>query len=161
VSGTRGNDPPGVRECARAWFALSLVGLACAVFLVLVAPANAGRIIGVAGVAFFGTVSNALHRRVRAKAPKWETTAWGVSVEGSPFGLIEWRDVERAYLWRQPTAELLCLCVRDPSKYTERLSRSAAIDAVFGPNLGRRTLVIDVSNSDTQALLRAIRTRVR
>jgi hypothetical protein len=150
-----------VRECARAWFVLALLGLACAIFLIIVAPVNAGRIIGLVGVAFFGTVSNALLRRVRAKAPRWETSAWGVSIEGSPFGLVEWRDVERAYLWRQPTAELLCLCVRDPSKYMERLSRSAAIDAAFRPNLGRRTLVIDVSNSDTAALLRAIRSRVR
>lgn len=154
-------DPPGVRECARAWFVLALVGLASAVFLVLVAPVNAGRVIGVVGVAFFGTVSTALFRRMRARAPKWETTPWGVSVEGSPFGLIEWRDVERVYLWRQPTAELLCVCVRDPSKYMDRLSRTAAFDAAFAPNHGRRTLVIDVSNSDTTALLQAIRTRVR
>jgi len=155
-----GSRTPGVRDTARVWIILCAIALAGSLFLFLGMPTFPHRAVGGVGIVFFGLAINTLSRRARLRAPKWDSSAFGVSVEGSPFGVIEWRDVERAYLWRRPTAELLCLCVRDPTKYRERLSTAAAIDAAFAPNLGRRTLVIDVSCADTRALLAAIEARV-
>jgi hypothetical protein len=138
--------PPDLRRIHLTWLVLCCIVVAGGIGFVL-APKLAYDVpLGWILILSFGSRAVDLYQRVMEGPRPVRVDGYGVEVEGSGYGLVEWRDIESADLWRASGRDWLALGVSDPDKYVRRLPLRERLVRLLRPNFGPYTLAIDVSS---------------
>jgi hypothetical protein len=137
--------PPELYRIQRTWFIICCgVTLAGAGFVL--APALPHDVaLGWAIILGFGNRAVDLYQLLSSAPRPARVDAYGVEIDGCPYGRVEWRDIETASYWRASGRDWLALGVSDPDKYVRRLPTVERFCNFLKPNFGPRTLAIDVS----------------
>ncbi len=138
--------PPDIRRIHMTWLVLSCIAVAGGIGFVLGPKTPYDMPLGWILILTFGTRAVDLYQRLAAHPRPARVDGFGVEVEGSGYGLVEWRDIESANLWRASGRDWLALGVSDPAKYTRRLGPRERLRRWLRPNFGPYTLAIDVSS---------------
>lgn len=154
--------PSDLRRIHCTWFVLCCIAVAGGIGFVLAPQLPHDVPLGWLLILVFGSRALDLHQRVAAAPRPARIDGFGVEVEGSGYGLVEWRDIESADLWRASGREWLALGVSDPRKYEQRLPVRERLAHLLRPNFGPYTLAIDVSTvlDGGRALYEKVRARV-
>jgi hypothetical protein len=154
------DDDP--RRPQRVAFVVCTILLAIAAMLFVSPRAPQHTVIGGAGVALFGLGAAVHLRRLLAPTPHAVLDAYGLAIDTSGYGLLEWRDIAQASLWQVQGADVLCLRVADPDKYIDRLPLTGRALTWLQPNLGPSTLCIDITavEGGSSPLLAAVTARL-
>lgn len=138
--------PPDLRRVHFTWFVLCCIVVAGGIGFVLAPKLPYDVVLGWIMILTFGSRAIDLYQRVMASPRPARIDGYGVEVEGSGYGLVEWRDIESADLWRASGRDWLALGVSDPAKYVRRLPPAERLARLLRPNFGPYTLAIDVSS---------------
>jgi|APFre7841882724_1041349.scaffolds.fasta_scaffold00642_6 hypothetical protein len=137
--------PPDIRRINLTWLVLCLVAVAGGIGFVLVPKTPYDMPLGWILILSFGSRALDFYQRLATHPRPARIDSFGVEVEGSGYGLVEWRDIESAAYWRASGRDWLALGVSDLSKYEQRLTTRDRLVHVLRPNFGPYTLAIDVS----------------
>jgi len=137
--------PPDIRRINLTWLVLCLVAVAGGIGFVLVPKTPYDMPLGWILILGFGSRALDFYNRLAELPRPARVDGFGVEVEGSGYGLVEWRDIESADFWRASGRDWLALAVSDPSKYQRRLTPGERMASVLRPNFGPYTIAIDVS----------------
>ncbi len=154
--------PPDLYRIQRTWFIICCgVTLAGAGFVLHPAlpydvPLGWVMILG------FGSRALDLYQLMSCTPRPARVDAFGVEIDGCPYGRVEWRDIESAEFWRASGRDWLALGVSDPEKYVRRLPTLERVFNFLKPNFGPHTLAIDVSTvlEGGRALYEKVRSRL-
>jgi hypothetical protein len=137
--------PPDIRRINLTWLVLCLVAVAGGIGFVLAPKTPYDMPLGWILILSFGSRALDFYQRLCESPRPARVDGFGVEVEGSGYGLVEWRDIESADLWRASGRDWLALGVSDPSKYARRMTATDRLRSALRPNFGPYTLAIDVS----------------
>jgi len=136
--------------------ALSMVG--GGVLLVLV-DKGVGRMVGWMNILFFGGCALIFARQLADRRPRIEITDRGIEDRTLKVGVIDWADIQGVQLRRYFGNPLIGIELRDPGKYTNRLSpvlqRMVALNDKLGfPPLSLNLAGTSVDPEQIEELLR-------
>jgi hypothetical protein len=137
--------PDDIRRINLTWLVLCLVALAGGIGFVIAPKTPYDMPLGWILILSFGSRALDFYQRLCESPRPARVDGFGVEVDGSGYGLVEWRDIETADLWRASGRDWLALGVSDPSKYARRMTVADRLRGVLRPNFGPYTLAIDVS----------------
>jgi hypothetical protein len=137
--------PDDIRRIQVTWLVLCGIAVVGGIGFVLGPKTPYDMPLGWILILSFGSRALDIYQRLAAHPRPARVDGLGVEVEGSGYGLVEWRDIESADLWRASGRDWLALGVSDPSKYSRRLTAMERLKTALRPNFGPYTLAIDVS----------------
>ena len=109
-----------VVRSSRANWTIRLLG--CLVFVIggmlMLGEVDAPRIVAWSSIIFFGGCALVAVREMVDRRPRIVVDDRGILDRTLRVGVIEWRDIVHLQLW----GDFVCLELRDPAKYTSRLS---------------------------------------
>jgi hypothetical protein len=154
--------PPDIRRINLTWLVFCIVVVAGGIGFVLAPKTPYDMPLGWILILSFGSRALDFYQRLLEHPRPARVDGFGVEVEGSGYGLVEWRDIESADFWRASGRDWLALGVSDPSKYQRRLRPGDRIASFLRPNFGPYTIAIDVSSvlEGGRALYDKVRSRI-
>lgn len=124
--------------------ALAAVGAVVAAMHVSVVLGMLMLVVGIVAAALFA--AQALDRR-----PRVIINDSGIYDRTMKVGRIDWNDVSGAYVRRMRGAVFVCVELRDPERYTNRLSAALRQRSEAHRNLGLTELSVNLSGTGTDA----------
>lgn len=149
---------------SRSRWALYLVGSALFTTIgVLVVRTRNGMLIGWADIIFFGCATLLCARNLLDTRPRIVLDDNGVLDRTLKVGVIAWSDITDAYARSMHGQNFICLNLRDPEKYTSRLSPAMRRMVSLNAKLGFTDLSLNFAgtNANVSQLEALIQSRIR
>jgi hypothetical protein len=146
--GRPGMDPIVLGAARGRWLLLLVVALCFVAAGVLMIASGDALLVGWMSVAFFGACAVVFVWQLLDRRPRIVIDDRGILDRTLRVGVIEWGDVEGAYLRRIQGNPFLCLELRDPEKYTARLSPTLRRVVALNRTLGFTDLSLNLTGVD-------------
>lgn len=124
---------------------LSLIFVAGGIFILFVGKDLKATLIGWSCIIFFGFGLLIFLRQIFDTRPRIVINQIGIFDRTLDVGVIEWRDIEHAYLNSIFGNDFISLVLRDTDKYLQRTSKPKAKLARYNKTLGFETINLNLS----------------
>ncbi len=135
-------------------FVLALAGacfVAGGVFLLAVDKSPEGTLVGWMSIVFFGGCTLVFLWQLFDTRPRLIIDDRGVWDRTLKVGVVEWHDISDAYVKHIQGNPFVCIALRDPTKYTRRLSPLLRRMASLNRALGFTELSLNLTGTDLDA----------
>src|SRR5881397_2362895 len=135
-------------------FVLALAGacfVAGGVFLLAVDKSPEGTLVGWMSIVFFGGCTLVFVWQLFDTRPRLIIDDRGVWDRALKVGVVEWHDISDAYVKHIQGNPFVCIALRDPTKYTRRLSPLLRRMASLNRALGFTELSLNLTGTDLDA----------
>ena len=156
-------QPISIQSSRKKWLGyliLSLPFIATGLWMI---ASDASSLLGWECTIFFGGVALVFTRQLSDRRPRITIDEKGILDRTLRMGVVEWNDIDGAYLKRMPGATFICLQLRDAKKYTSRLSPRVQRVVALNEKLGATPVSLNLTGVDAkpQDILDLIETQVR
>ena len=156
-------QPLIVQPSRKKWLgylALSLAFVAAGVWMI---ATEGSSLLAWECTVFFGCTALVFVRQLSDRRPRITIDEKGILDRTLRMGVIEWNDIDGAYLKRMPGATFICLQLRDAKKYTSRLSPRVQRVVALNEKLGATPVSLNLTGVEAkpQEVLDLIETQVR
>jgi hypothetical protein len=130
---------------------LSLVFVAGGIFILSVGKDLKSTIIGWSCIIFFGFGLLVFLRQILDTRPRIVIDENGIFDRTLGIGVIDWQDIEQAYLNSIFGNDFISLILRDNEKYLQRISKPKAKLAKYNRTLGFETINLNLSGVNVKS----------
>lgn len=124
---------------------IALIFVAGGIFILSVGKDLKATIIGWSCIIFFGFALLIFLRQIFDTRPRIIIDQTGIFDRTLDIGIIEWQDIENAYLNSILGNDFISLVLRDTEKYLQRISKPKAKLAKYNRTLGFETINLNLS----------------
>lgn len=142
---------------------ICLVFVISGFWMVSTSTNNINFIIGIISILFFGLGLIMFPKQILDRKPRIIINDEGIYDRTLKVGIIEWRDINDAYLQSISGSEFISLVLTDNNKYLQRTTKTFAKIASYNEILGFETLNVNLSgvNKSGKEVLKIINEELR